>query len=283
MTISACRVRRTLAALAVLLAGLAAVARAGQASPAEPGTGLPGAADSFYGYVRHAFELDGVRCYVVVPREGAKGRPWIWRARFFGHQPQVDIALLELGYHLAYTDVAGLFGSPKAVERFDRFYEYLTSRHGFGKRPFLEGMSRGGLIVLNWASHNPDRVSAVYVDAPVCDIRSWPGGKGKGKVSPADWRACLAAYGLTEEESATAKVSPIDRLEPLAKAKVPILSVCGDADEVVPIEENTRVLQQRYERLGGPIEVIVKRGVGHHPHSLEDPTPIVEFLLRHAR
>jgi len=266
-----------------LFLGLAAAARAGQPGSAESETGLPGAVDSFYGYVRHTFELDGVRCYVVLPHEAAKGRPWIWRARFFGHQPQVDIALLERGYHLAYTDVAGLFGSPKAVERFDRFYEYLTNRHGFGKRPFLEGMSRGGLIVLNWAIDNPDRVSAVYVDAPVCDIRSWPGGKGKGKGSPADWRTCLAAYGLTEDESVTAKVSPIDRLEPLAKAKVPILSVCGDADEVVPIEENTRVLQQRYERLGGPIEVIVKRGVGHHPHSLEDPTPIVEFLLRHAR
>lgn len=266
-----------------LFLGLAAAARAGQPSPAESEAGLPGAVDSFYGYVRHTFELDGVRCYVVLPHEAAKGRPWIWRARFFGHQPQVDIALLERGYHLAYTDVAGLFGSPKAVERFDRFYEYLTNRHGFGKRPFLEGMSRGGLIALNWVIDNPDRVSAVYVDAPVCDIRSWPGGKGKGKGSPADWRACLAAYGLTEDESVTAKVSPIDRLEPLAKAKVPILSVCGDADEVVPIEENTRVLQQRYERLGGPIEVIVKRGVGHHPHSLEDPTPIVEFLLRHAR
>lgn len=266
-----------------LFLGLAAAARAGQPGSAESETGLPGAVDSFYGYVRHTFELDGVRCYVVLPHEAATGRPWIWRARFFGHQPQVDIALLERGYHLAYTDVAGLFGSPKAVERFDRFYEYLTNRHGFGKRPFLEGMSRGGLIVLNWAIDNPDRVSAVYVDAPVCDIRSWPGGKGKGKGSPADWRTCLAAYGLTEDESVTAKVSPIDRLEPLAKAKVPILSVCGDADEVVPIEENTRVLQQRYERLGGPIEVIVKRGVGHHPHSLEDPTPIVEFLLRHAR
>lgn len=266
-----------------LFLGLAAAARAGQPSTAESEAGLPGAVDSFYGYVRHTFELDGVRCYVVLPHEAAKGRPWIWRARFFGHQPQVDIALLERGYHLAYTDVAGLFGSPKAVERFDRFYEYLTNRHGFGKRPFLEGMSRGGLIALNWVIDNPDRVSAVYVDAPVCDIRSWPGGKGKGKGSPADWRACLAAYGLTEDESVTAKVSPIDRLEPLAKAKVPILSVCGDADEVVPIEENTRVLQQRYERLGGPIEVIVKRGVGHHPHSLEDPTPIVEFLLRHAR
>ena len=50
-----------------------------------------------------------------MPEEAAHGKPWIWRARFFGHEPQADLALLEKGYHLAYTDVAGLYGSPKAV------------------------------------------------------------------------------------------------------------------------------------------------------------------------
>jgi hypothetical protein len=29
--------------------------------------------------------------------------------------------------------------------------------------------------------------------------------------------------------------------------------------------------------------VILKPGVGHHPHSLKDPAPVVEFLLRHAK
>ena len=63
---------------------------------------------------------------------------------------------------------------------------------------------------------------------------------------------------------------------------MPLLHVCGDADETVPIEENTRVLESRYKQLGGKIEVIVKPGVGHHPHALKDPTPIVEFVLKHT-
>ncbi len=46
--------------------------------------------------------------------------------------------------------------------------------------------------------------------------------------------------------------------------------------------ENTRLLETRYNALGGPIEVIAKPGVGHHPHSLKDPTPIVEFVLKHT-
>jgi hypothetical protein len=39
---------------------------------------------------------------------------------------------------------------------------------------------------------------------------------------------------------------------------------------------------ERYTALGGTIELIRKPGVGHHPHGLDDPTPIVEFLVRHA-
>jgi lysophospholipase L1-like esterase len=63
---------------------------------------------------------------------------------------------------------------------------------------------------------------------------------------------------------------------------VPLLHVVGDADEVVPVAENTAIIERRYHTLGGSIRVIHKPGVGHHPHSLEDPTPIVQFVLSHA-
>ena len=252
---------------------------AGESSPPW----LAGTKDTFQGFDRYTFQFDGVKSHLVVPNQVAEGKPWIWRARFFGHEPQTDKALLERGFHVAYVDVAGLFGSPKAVDRWNHFYAMLTEEHGFSKQPVLEGMSRGGLIVLNWAKANPKQVAAIYVDAPVCDIHSWPGGKGKGAGSPAGWQQCLATYGLNEASAATAEVSPIDGLKPLADQRVPILSVCGDADEVVPLDENTRILEQRYRELCGPIQVIVKPGVGHHPHSLEDPAPIVEFLLRNAR
>ena len=58
-----------------------------------------------------------------------------------------------------------------------------------------------------------------------------------------------------------------------------MLHVCGDADEVVPMEENTDLFEQRVKELGGKITVIHKPGIGHHPHSLKNPTPIVSFIL----
>ncbi|MHC4581756.1 MAG: SGNH/GDSL hydrolase family protein, partial [Planctomycetota bacterium] len=208
--------------------------------------------------------------------------PWIWRARFFGHEPQTDLSLLEQGFHLVYMDVADLFGSPTAVDSWNAFYNYLTEHHGFHRRPALEGMSRGGLIVYNWACANPEKVACIYADNPVCDFKSWPAGRGKGKHHQPSWEACLQAYGLTAEQALEYKYNPIDNLEPLARSVVPVMHVCGTGDTVVPIEENSDVVEKRYKKLGGKITVIRKPGVDHHPHSLQDPQPIVDFILSHT-
>jgi len=45
---------------------------------------------------------------------------------------------------------------------------------------------------------------------------------------------------------------------------------------------NVRVIR-RYGKLDGPMTVIVKPGVNHHPHSLKDPTRIVSFVLSAAK
>ena len=252
------------------------LAAAAMASP------FPGTKTDWFGYDKYDFEVDGRACCVTAPGNAAPGKPWIWRARFWGHEPQTDLALLAKGFHVAYIDVAGLFGCPKAVAHWDAFYEFLTRQHGFAKKAALEGMSRGGLIVYNWAHANPDKVSCIYADAPVCDIKSWPGGKGEGQGNAGEWPACIEVYGLTEEEALDFDENPIDHLAPLAEAAIPLMHVCGGADKGVPVAENTSVLEQRYRALGGCIKVIVKEGCGHHPHSLEDPAPIVEFILRNT-
>ncbi len=237
---------------------------------------------SWNGFEQRDFQVDGRDGFVVVPKQPADGKPWIWRTEFFGHEPQADLALAAKGFHLAYVNVQNMYGSPKSLDHMDKFYEHLTSVRGFSKKVVLEGFSRGGLFSLNWAARNPDKVACIYNDAPVCDFKSWPGGKGKGKGSPGDWKNCLAAYGLTEQQALEYKFNPVDNLEPLAKAKIPLLHICGDADNVVPIDENTRLVEERYKKLGGSITVIAKPGVGHHPHSLVNPEPIVTFVLAHT-
>ena len=228
------------------------------------------------------FKIDGRQCMLVVPKTPAEGNPWVWRTEFFGHEPQGDIALLEKGFHAAYIDVQNMYGAPVAMGHMDALYAHVTAKYGLSPKTVLEGFSRGGLFAFNWAAKNPDKVACIYTDAPVCDFKSWPGGKGKGKGSAGDWQGCQKAYGFTEAEAMAYKFNPVDNLEPLAKAKIPLLHVCGETDDVVPIEENTRLIEQRYKALGGAITVIAKPFNGHHPHSLKDPTHIVNFILKNT-
>jgi lysophospholipase L1-like esterase len=247
-------------------------------------THFPGERSSWNGFDRFDFELAGHQALVVAPRRELPGRPWIWHGEFFGHKPLPDMAMLGRGFHVVYLSVPDQLGGPAAVKAWNQFYRELTDRFGFGPRPALVGLSRGGLYCYNWAIANPTRVSCIYGDAPVCDFKSWPGGKGKGPGSAHDWQLVLERYGFKSESEALAfRGNPIDNLAPLASAKVPLLHVFGDADEVVPWEENTGLLAERYQQLGGSITLIRKPGIKHHPHGLEDSTPIIDFLWKHGR
>jgi pimeloyl-ACP methyl ester carboxylesterase len=198
---------------------------------------------------------------------------------FFGVFPAVDLALLKAGYHLLYIDLQDLYGAPLALEYMDRFFTHVTAHFGLLPKCVLEGFSRGGLFALNWAKGNTKAVACIYLDAPVCDFRSWPGGKGKAVGSPIDWRKLKAVYGLSESQALSYPHNPVDSLGELASARVPIIAVYGEADVDLPPEENILLLESRYRSLGGEIDVIAKPGVGHHPHSLDDPSPIVNFIL----
>ena len=68
----------------------------------------------------------------------------------------------------------------------------------------------------------------------------------------------------------------------LLKANLPIIMVYGDSDDIVPYHENGALLEKYYRENGGTIVTIGKAGCGHHPHGLEDNTPIIEFVEKYA-
>ena len=259
------------------------VKKATPATAAAAPAPFPGTKADWHGFDSYTFMFNGKPLTVVVPKEAAKGQPWCWHGEFFGHKPDPDIALLGKGFHIAYAKINDMLGCPFAVEHWNAVYAELTGKYGLGKKPALVGISRGGLYCYNWAIANPDKVSCIYGDAPVCDFKSWPGGKGKGKGDKKNWEFVMKLWGFKSEAEALAyKGNPVDNLEPLAKAKVPLLHVCGDSDDVVPADENTLVMAERYRKLGGSMDLIVKAGVGHHPHGLEDSTPIINFIAKHG-
>lgn len=234
---------------------------------------------NFHGYKGFMYQNGAVRYYIVEPHWVANDSPWIWRARFWGHEPQVDIALLESGFYLTYCDVSDMYGSPEAVERWNEFYA-LAIRAGLNKKVVLEGMSRGGLIIYNWAASNLDKVACIYADAPVMDFKSWPLGLGLSVGSEEDANRLLKAYKFqTVKDALVWQNNPVDHAGILAKAKIPLLHVVGDVDDVVPVSENTAVFAKRLAEHGYSLKMIHKPHVGHHPHSLNNPQSIVDFIL----
>ena len=129
---------------------------------------FPGKKSNWEGYDRCDFTVAGRQCYVVAPPRALPGKPWIWRARFPEWHPEADLMLLVIGFHVAYIDVAGLYGSPEALAHFDPFYDFLTRQCGLSPRTTLIGTSRGGLAVYNWARKNPGKVDSIYCESPVC-------------------------------------------------------------------------------------------------------------------
>jgi len=164
---------------------------------------------------------------------------------------------LAKGIAVAGIDVGESYGSPTGREKFTALYKELTEKRGFSRKPVLLCRSRGGLMVLNWAVEHPESVGGIAGIYPVFDWRSWP---GTAKAAP--------AYGLSadELEKLTKAQCPIERVQSLIEAKVPVFLIHGDADIVVPLEKNSAELQRRYEEAGAGklVELIVPPGQGHN-------------------
>ncbi|MGN0880675.1 MAG: alpha/beta fold hydrolase [Oligosphaeraceae bacterium] len=245
---------------------------------------LPFTLDEWRGHRRYRFVVNGCPAWLVEPEHPDASGRWVWCMEF----PDAFVErcgapeLLAHGYWYAHVSVGNTFGCPGAQETFRQFHAYVTQVLGLARRVVLVGISRGGLYALRFAAANPGLVSVVYGDAPVCDFKSWPAGRGVGVGSEADWRKLLGDYGFASEAEALAfRGNPVDLAGELHANGVAVVCVVGDADEVVPYEENTAVLEQRLAALGQRVTVFHKPGCGHHPHGLEDAAPVVAFIVAH--
>jgi pimeloyl-ACP methyl ester carboxylesterase len=234
----------------------------------------------YLGHTRYDFKIGDNECVIVKPNSPLPGQRWVWKAMFFEAFPIFNQVMLDRGWWVAFMNVGNTFGCPSAMARFDVFHQQMTGEYGFHSKPILEGMSRGGLYVYNWAVKNLDKVGMVYADNPVCDFKSWPGGKGTGPGSATDWQLLFECYGFkSEQEAMDWPNNPVDSLAPIVKAGIPLVHSYGDADEVVPWKENTGVVAERVKALGGKIQVYAKPGCHHHPHGPAEPDTFADWVL----
>jgi dipeptidyl aminopeptidase/acylaminoacyl peptidase len=244
-----------------------------------------------FGATRLDFSVPGGSGFVVKPNhsESAGSRPWLWYAPTFvkarpeiGRYPNHSLnwlftRLLDKGVWIAGVDVGESWGNSRGRKTYTRFYKYVRRHFALSPQPCLLGQSRGGLMLFNWAPEHPPDVGCMAGIYPVTNLAGWPDLGGE-KI--------LQAYGMSEAglRKHLNENNPIDRLRPLARAKIPVFLIHGDADKVVPLDQNTLEFARRYKALGGHTEVEVVHGKGHEevPEFFESQR-LLDFLLRYSR
>ncbi len=245
------------------------LASAQDVSPGNKSLPLPG----------ESFQLNGHDAFVIVPPNVRRDTPWVWYAPTLRGLPsKAEVWMFErfakAGIAVAGIDVGESYGSPAGREVYSAFYRYLVTTRQFGKRPVLLARSRGGLMLYSWAAENAETVGGIAGIYPVCNVESYPGLERASR-----------AYQLTPEQLKTelTKHNPIDRLEALAKAKVPIFHIHGDQDKVVPLESNSAMVAQRYKQLGGEMQLEIVPGQGHNMWSgWFQSEKLVDFVIAQA-
>lgn len=238
--------------------------------------------DIFSSGTWESFEFEGRAAGIVHPLHPDCHGRWAIYTEYFGAFPGVAEALLLHGFHIVKLENENRWGTQNDVEARLRFADALERKRGLSHRCVTIGMSCGGLHAIKFAARHPDRVSAMYLDAPVVNLLSCPMGLGQGERDEATVRECLDALSLTETEMLGYREHPLDDIPALVKARIPMALVYGAADRAVPFEENGALLAKAYREADIPLFLMGKPGCGHHPHGLEEPTPIVEFLLKHT-
>lgn len=228
------------------------------------------------------FVVEGHTAFIIPGKaaEAVKARPWVWYAPTLPNYPGQEERWMfekfrDAGIAVAGIDVGESYGSPDGRALFSKFHSELSEKRGYSRKPVLLGRSRGGLMTLSWAEDHPDKVAAFAGIYPVCNIASYPG------VAKA-----AGAYGMEPSAFQGVLVShnPIDRLAPLAKAGIPLFSIHGDNDKVVPLEDNSALLKSRYESLGGSVRLIIPEGQGHNLwQGFFQCRELVEFVITRAK
>lgn len=217
------------------------------------------------------FEYNGYKATVIRP-ENPNGK-WVWKTEFLYAFDKAEVELLKTGYTRVYYSISEQYGSYDAVRLMRNFYKYVIEKYSLNKKCSLFGFSRGGLYAINYALFYPESVNCIYLDAPVVDFRTWP-----NDDYPDEKKSLLKSYSINEEVLKEFKGNPIFHIKDLYELRIPLLIVAGDSDATVPYELNAKKIVDFYREKGVDLPLYLKKGCNHHPHSLEDVSPVIDFV-----
>ena len=225
------------------------------------------------------FLFEEQKATVVHPTVKPNGY-WVWKAEYFDAFPNFEEAMVQRGYHVVFIEHDNRWASPESIDQSARFLKFVAEKYNLKQRGIAVGMSCGGLISTMLAEKYPELIAVLYLDAPVLNLLS-AAGLGERKSAEVSRREIFDTYNLSPSSLVSFRGSPIGNMQPLIDHKIPIIMLYGNMDDVIIYLENGKVLEKFYRENGGVIKVIRKSMVAHHPHGLDNPTPIIEFVEAH--
>lgn len=239
---------------------------------------------SWFGYEAEEFVFSGRKGIIVFPHEAVLTREWALKTEYWGAFPGMEIALLEKGFHIAFFQNQTRFATESECAEKAEFCRYLIQTYALSPKCILIGMSCGGAHALTFAGLYPDFTKGIILDAPVVNYLSYPGNfdvPGNAQIWEKEF---LEAYpGMKRYQLLHFSNHPISRVEVLLENRIPILMMYGTQDTAVPYEENGRLLEEAYQGTEGLMHIIPRQLQGHHPHGLNDLTPVLEFAAKICR
>ena len=234
-----------------------------------------------FGFKCIEFSVHGRYARLICPSTEPNGK-WLLKTEYPDAFPAFEIEMLERGYHVAYVENQTRWHVSADDDAKLALADYLKEKFGLADKCVPVGMSCGGLQAIYFAARYPERVAAMFIDAPVVNLLSCPAYVGREEFMPEDfWGEFHAATGITLSELICYRNHPLDNVPKLIESKIPVIMAAGDADVVVPYNENGALLEKLYKASTVPFEVYMKEGVGHHPHCLPDNTPIIKFVEKY--
>ena len=232
------------------------------------------------GFKRIDFKFEGREAILVLPKAANAERNWLLKTEYFDAFQDFEYEMVCRGWHLAFIKNVTRWCIDEDLDLKARFAAALAEELGLYPKCMPVGMSCGGMIGVKLAARHPECVSALYLDAPVMNLLSCPARVGRGESKTLN--EFVNATGITLSELISYREHPIDKMPILLENNIPIVLVYGDSDDVVPYHENGMLLERYYNAGGGNILAIGKPGCAHHPHGLEDNTPIIEFVEKYG-
>lgn len=234
--------------------------------------------EEWYGYTRHRFEIDGHDAWFVEPEYPVGDGRWTWCMCWpEAFVPRVGVPeLLALGFYHGHVDAMETRANPEGQKLLRKFHAQAVEL-GLAPRANVIGMSWGGFFSLRFASENPDKVACLYLDAPLCNMAA-----RDGLGAPQRRKELAELHGISDAETETSFHNPINALEPIAKAGIPIFAATGENDVTLPVASHINIVEERYKALGGKIEIRRRNMWDHHPHGFDDRSELLAFMVDNA-